>query len=73
MYSALKKDAGPCTNIPVPGKLGKAARRVTIHELLLDCTYAGTTGFSMRVRCGKGTYIRTLAEDIGEAPAVVPT
>lgn len=44
----------------------RAARRVTIHELEL-------TGFdppAVRVRCSKGTYIRTLVHDIGAALGV---
>jgi tRNA pseudouridine55 synthase len=38
---------------------------VTIHALdLLDCALPDVT---FRVTCSKGTYVRTLAEDIGEA------
>ncbi|AOZ00145.1 tRNA pseudouridine(55) synthase TruB [Cupriavidus sp. USMAHM13] len=69
MYSALKKDGRPLYEYARAGQtVERAARRVTIHELaLLDCTLPAQPGFSMRVRCSKGTYIRTLAEDIGEA------
>jgi tRNA pseudouridine55 synthase len=40
-------------------------RPITIHEL----TYLGFDGteIRLRVRCSKGTYIRTLCKDIGEA------
>lgn len=40
----------------------RKARRVTIHELELT----GVAPPSIHVRCGKGTYIRTLVHDIGE-------
>ena len=40
-------------------------RPITIHELTLLET--GETTLRLRVRCSKGTYIRTLCKDIGEA------
>jgi tRNA pseudouridine55 synthase len=42
---------------------------VVIHDLeLLDmCLQGDVPQISLRVRCSKGTYIRTLGEDIGEA------
>jgi tRNA pseudouridine55 synthase len=47
----------------------REARRVTIHDLdLLDMQLNGDApSLRLRVRCSKGTYIRTLGEDIGEA------
>jgi len=45
------------------GDVELAARSVTIHELtLLDCSFPRVT---LRVCCSKGTYIRSLARDIG--------
>jgi len=38
---------------------------VTIHEL--DLLEVMGTAARMRVRCSKGTYVRTLAEDLGQA------
>lgn len=69
MHSALKKDGRPLYEYARAGQtVERAARRVTIHEItLLDCGLPQVPGFSMRVTCSKGTYIRTLAEDIGEA------
>ncbi|MFC5301227.1 tRNA pseudouridine(55) synthase TruB [Azospira restricta] len=66
MYSALKRDGKPLYELARQGiEVERAARAVVIHELtLLAC--AGTD-VSLRVRCSKGTYIRTLAEDIGSA------
>ncbi|SDC06009.1 tRNA pseudouridine synthase B [Cupriavidus sp. YR651] len=70
MYSALKKDGRPLYEYARAGQtVERAARTVTIHALtLLDVTLQDAApGFTMRVTCSKGTYIRTLAEDIGEA------
>ncbi|OGJ87223.1 MAG: tRNA pseudouridine(55) synthase TruB [Candidatus Raymondbacteria bacterium RifOxyA12_full_50_37] len=44
-----------------------AARAVTIHEIALVSFTAELNEFTIRVRCSKGTYIRSLARDIGEA------
>lgn len=64
MYSALKRDGKPLYAYARAGiELPRAARKVTIHALdLLE--FAGDTAM-FRVRCSKGTYVRTLAEDIG--------
>jgi len=70
MYSALKKDGRPLYEYARAGQtVERAARQVTIRSIaLLDCDLAGDAPyFTMRVTCSKGTYIRTLAEDIGEA------
>jgi tRNA pseudouridine55 synthase len=63
MYSALKQGGRPLYEIArAGGEVPRAARRVTIHELtLVDWTPPMLT-FS--VRCSKGTYVRTLAEQI---------
>ncbi|WP_064577213.1 tRNA pseudouridine(55) synthase TruB [Cupriavidus gilardii] len=69
MHSALKKDGRPLYEYARAGQtVERAARGVTIHEIaLLRCELPGAPVFAMRVTCSKGTYIRTLAEDIGEA------
>ncbi|NKF22643.1 tRNA pseudouridine(55) synthase TruB [Solimonas marina] len=66
MYSALKRDGRPLYELARAGEtVEREARPVTIAELeLLD--FAGDR-FEIRVRCSKGTYIRTLAEDICRA------
>ncbi|MBN8440175.1 MAG: tRNA pseudouridine(55) synthase TruB [Thauera sp.] len=66
MYSALKRDGKALYEYAREGvELERAPRRVTIHALdLLD--FAGER-FSLRVSCSKGTYIRSLAMDIGTA------
>jgi tRNA pseudouridine55 synthase len=73
MYSALKVDGKRLYELAREGKtVERAPREVTIYELEL-------TGFdasgerpsaSIRVRCSKGTYIRTLCADIGRAVGV---
>ncbi|CAG9180663.1 tRNA pseudouridine(55) synthase TruB [Cupriavidus respiraculi] len=68
MHSALKKDGRPLYEYARAGQtVERAARRVTIREIaLLSSGLPGTPEFAMRVTCSKGTYIRTLGEDIGE-------
>lgn len=66
MYSALKRDGRPLYELARAGKtVEREARRVTIHELELQ-ERAGDL-LRLRVRCSKGTYIRQLTEDLGEA------
>jgi tRNA pseudouridine55 synthase len=66
MYSALKRDGKPLYELARQGiEVERAARQVVIHELsLLDLD---GDRCRLRVACSKGTYIRTLAEDIGNA------
>ena len=64
MYSALKRDGRPLYEYARQGiTIERAARAVTIHALEVTA-FEGTT-LEIVVRCSKGTYIRTLAEDIG--------
>ena len=64
MYSALKRDGRPLYDYARAGiVVERAARRVTIHSLTVDA-FADET-LTLTVHCSKGTYIRTLAEDIG--------
>ena len=70
MYSALKKDGKPLYEYARAGvEVAREARAVTIYELnmalaLVDIAYSA---INIIVKCSKGTYIRTLGEDIGEA------
>ena len=66
MYSALKRDGQPLYKLARAGEVvEREARSVTIGRLeLLECE--GTRA-RLSVGCSKGTYIRTLVEDIGEA------
>ena len=65
MYSALKHQGQPLYKYARKGiEIERAARPVTVHEIEI-LSFTGDT-FSIRVDCSKGTYIRVLAEDIGE-------
>ncbi|SAL67103.1 tRNA pseudouridine synthase B [Caballeronia cordobensis] len=66
MYSALKRDGKPLYEYARAGQtVEREGRPVTIHALqLIACALPLVT---FRVTCSKGTYVRTLAEDIGEA------
>ena len=67
MYSALKQDGKPLYEYARQGVTReRAARPVTIHSLTLRAGSIANT-LMMQVTCSKGTYVRTLAEDIGEA------
>lgn len=66
MYSALKRDGQPLYKLARQGiEVDRASRTVTIHELTR--LYFEGNKLGVRVRCSKGTYIRTLAEDIATA------
>ncbi|MCF8149570.1 MAG: tRNA pseudouridine(55) synthase TruB [Burkholderiaceae bacterium] len=69
MYSALKRDGKPLYEYARAGiEVERAPRRVTIYESrLLEEEFNLETGrFVFEIRCSKGTYVRTLAADIGE-------
>lgn len=66
MYSALHHGGRRLYEIAREGgEVERQPRRVTVHAIALESL--GPPCFTMRVCCGKGTYIRTLAADIGEA------
>ena len=66
MYSALKINGQKLYELARKGKeVERKPRPITIHELEL-LEFSGDTA-RLRVRCSKGTYIRTLCKDIGEA------
>jgi tRNA pseudouridine55 synthase len=70
MHSALKKDGKPLYEYARLGEtVEREPRHVTIHDLeLLDMQLQGDAPhLHLRVTCSKGTYIRTLGEDIAEA------
>ncbi|HCA5308655.1 TPA: tRNA pseudouridine(55) synthase TruB [Acinetobacter baumannii] len=66
MYSALKKEGKPLYELARKGiEIEREARPVTIYTLeLIEFTENSIT---LDVTCSKGTYIRVLGEDIGEA------
>jgi tRNA pseudouridine55 synthase len=68
MYSALKFQGKPLYQLARQGKeIERASRQITIHRLQL-MSYENNQ-LTLEVQCSKGTYIRNLVEDIGEALA----
>lgn len=65
MYSALKHEGKPLYEYARAGiEIERPARDVTIHDIVLE-EMTGNVAV-IKVSCSKGTYIRTLAEDIGK-------
>jgi tRNA pseudouridine55 synthase len=66
MYSALKRDGVPLYRLARKGvEVERESRTVRIHSLRLWQVPSDRLRFE--VSCSKGTYVRVLAEDIGEA------
>lgn len=66
MYSALKHQGRRLYELARQGcEVERQPRRIIIHELRLLQMDHGL--LECEVRCSKGTYVRTLAEDIGRA------
>lgn len=66
MYSALKKDGKPLYKLARQGvTVEREAREVEIYDIRL--VQFSPPYFSCEVHCSKGTYIRTLIEDIAKA------
>lgn len=66
MYSALKVNGRKLYELARKGQeVERQPRPITVFELT-NLGFDGTR-LSLRVRCSKGTYIRTLCQDIGEA------
>jgi tRNA pseudouridine55 synthase len=64
MYSAIKQGGQPLYKLARMGQeVERAARPVEIHSI--DILSFTPPFVSMRVTCSRGTYIRTLADDIG--------
>lgn len=64
MYSALKHQGKPLYEYIRRGEtIERELRTVVIHELI--STFFAGDRLHIEVRCSKGTYVRTLAEDIG--------
>src|SRR5690554_1461230 len=66
MHSALKRNGKPLYEYSRAGiEVERVARPVTIHSL--ECLEFDKNSARLAVRCSKGTYIRTLAIDLGRA------
>ncbi|MDY0269829.1 tRNA pseudouridine(55) synthase TruB [Trichloromonas sp.] len=65
MFSALKKEGVPLYKLARQGiEVERAAREVTIHRIDIESIELPLV--TLLVECSKGTYIRTLAHDLGE-------
>jgi len=69
MYSALKHQGTPLYKLARSGKeVEREARPVTVHALeLLDYAEGEILTVTLDIHCSKGTYVRTIADDLGEA------
>jgi tRNA pseudouridine55 synthase len=66
MYSALKKDGQPLYKLARAGiEVERAARQIEIFRLRREAW--SSEQLKLEVLCSKGTYVRTLAEDIAKA------
>lgn len=77
MFSAIKKDGQPLYKLARQGiEVERAARTVTIHELRIEAfrpARAASQGegsldaeVDVWIHCSKGTYVRSIAEDLGK-------
>ena len=65
MYSALKVDGQKLVNLARKGiEVERKPRDIEIYSIDAE---GGERDYTLRVHCSKGTYMRTLCEDIGEA------
>lgn len=66
MYSALKKDGVPLYKLARQGKtVERELRRVTIHRI--ELTAFVNDELELDIACSKGTYVRTIADDLGQS------
>ena len=67
MYSAIKINGQKLYDLARKGKeVERKPRNITIFELEL-LEQVSETDYLLRCRCSKGTYLRTLCHDIGQA------
>ena len=67
MYSAVQINGQRLYTLARQGiEIERDARPITIHQLTLIEFDENTQSGSMKIRCSKGTYIRTICADIGD-------
>ena len=67
MYSAIKINGKKLYELARKGReVERQPRAITIHSLTVE-DHPQPDQFLLRVRCSKGTYVRTLCHDIGQA------
>lgn len=70
MYSALKHEGQPLYALARAGQtVARQPRQVTVHAL--ELLQRGPDQLRLRILCSKGTYVRQLAVDLGEALGTV--
>jgi tRNA pseudouridine55 synthase len=70
MYSALKHEGQPLYALARAGQtIARQPRQVTVHEL--ELLQRGADLLRLRILCSKGTYVRQLAVDLGQALGTV--
>jgi tRNA pseudouridine55 synthase len=70
MVSALKVDGVRLHQLARQGiEVEREARPVTVHELTVDAVPGEPGAFTLAVHCSSGTYVRSLAADLGRALA----
>lgn len=69
MYSALKHNGTPLYKLARDGiEVEREARPVTVYSIdILDFRPGEVAELDLDIHCSKGTYVRTIAEDIGKA------
>jgi tRNA pseudouridine55 synthase len=72
MFSAIKIDGQPLYKLARAGQeVERAPRAVTVFELELEAFRPGERAEAdVRILCSKGTYVRSIAEDLGRALGV---
>jgi len=67
MFSAIKRDGKKLYELARAGKeVHREPRRITVYELEVLEKFS-ERDYLLRIRCSKGTYVRTLCHDIGQA------
>lgn len=67
MYSAIKVNGQKLYDLARQGReVARKPRKITIFDLALTQNF-GNGQYALRVVCSKGTYIRTLCHDLGQA------
>lgn len=65
MFSAIKFQGKPLYELARQGiEIERQPRKVTIHDCRLD--HFEKDSITLSIHCSKGTYVRTLVEDLGE-------
>lgn len=67
MYSALKRDGQPLYKLAREGKtVEREPRAITVYSIELTDFDPQSQELEIEVDCSKGTYIRTIADDLGQ-------